>query len=198
MTSGPKGSVTHWIGGLKDGDNSAVRLLWGRYFEGLVRLARTKLHGARGGAADEEDVALSAFHSLCRGAALGRFPDLEDRDNLWRLVATITAQKAVDHLRHEGRLKRGGGLVRVESESAEDLLEQVAGREPSPAFLAMMAEQHARLLEQLGDESLRQVAIRKLEGDTNEEIAERLGCGLRTVERKLGVIRGAWLAEARP
>lgn len=99
MASEPEGSVTHWIVGLKDGDGSAARLLWGRYFDGLVSLARTKLHAAPGGAADGEDVALSAFHSLCRGAALGRFPDLEDRDNLWRLLATITARKAVDHLR---------------------------------------------------------------------------------------------------
>ena len=97
--------------------------------------------------ADEEDVALSAFHSLCQGAARGRFPDLQDRNNLWKLLLTITAQKALDHRRREGRLKRGGGQTRVATGSSpladtEDALAQVAGREPTPEFAAQMAEQY--------------------------------------------------------
>lgn len=79
-----------------------------------------------------------------------------------------------------------------------DALAQVAGREPSPEFAAMMAEQYVELLDRLGDETLRRVATMKLDGYTNEEIAEQLHCGLRTVERKLGVIRATLLAEARP
>jgi hypothetical protein len=33
--------------------------------------------------ADEEDVALSAFNSLCVGAAKGRFPQVQDHDGLY-------------------------------------------------------------------------------------------------------------------
>ena len=143
-------------------------------------------------------MAVSAFHSLCQGAARGRFPELHDRDNLWKLLVTITAQKALDHRRQEGRLKRGGGRTRVATgsspaEATEDALAQVAGREPSPEFAAQMAEQYSRLLDRLGDETLRRVASWKMEGYTNEEIARELGCGLRTVERKLGVIRATWI-----
>src|SRR5207237_8589108 len=101
-----KGSVTRWVGQLQAGDQEAAQHLWERYFRRLVGLARRKLRDAPRRAADEEDVALSAFDSFCRGAQRGRFPQLLDRDNLWRLLVVITARKASCHLRAERRLKR--------------------------------------------------------------------------------------------
>src|SRR5262245_27439563 len=62
------GSVSHWIGLLKTGDPIAAQKLWEGYFERLVRLARSRLRDLPRRAADEEDVALSAFDSFCRGA----------------------------------------------------------------------------------------------------------------------------------
>jgi DNA-directed RNA polymerase specialized sigma24 family protein len=190
------GSVTQWIGPLKAGDTEAVRALWQRYFDGLVRLARNRLGDAPRAAADEEDVALSAFHCLCRGASASRFSQLEDRDDLWRLLTTIVAQKAVDQQRHQGRHKRGGGRIRVASDLSEDgALAQVLGREPRPEFAAQVEEEYRRLLDLLEDDDLRHIAVWKMEGESNDEIARRLGRGLRTVERKLGVIRAIWLDE---
>ena len=58
-----------------------------------------------------------------------------------------------------------------------------------------MAEECRRLLEGLGDESLRAVARWKMEGWTNREIAARLGCVEHTVERKLRSIRRLWSEE---
>src|SRR5260370_40284598 len=104
-----EGSVTGWIAQLQEGDAAAAQPLWDRYFHHLVGLARKKLPGSTRGAADEEDVALSAFHSFCRHAEAGRFPQLSDREGLWRLLVVITARKAAHLLRDEGRLKRGGG-----------------------------------------------------------------------------------------
>jgi DNA-directed RNA polymerase specialized sigma24 family protein len=195
------GSVTRWIGSLKAGDVEAAQALWERYFDGLVRLARTRLRDAPRAAADEEDVALSAFHCLCRGATIGRFPELADRDNLWRLLATIAAQKAVDQQRREGRDKRGGrsrtrGEVDLDGGDAEaDVLAQVVGREPSPEFAAQLDEEYRHQLDRLEDDGLRRIAIWKMEGYENVEIARRLGCGVRTVERKLGAIRAIWQAD---
>ena len=175
-------------------------MLWDRYFDGLVRLARTRLRDAPRAVADEEDVALSAIHCLCRGAAAGRFPQLADRDNLWRLLATIAAQKAVDLQRRETREKRGGGKTRGEVDLAAgdteaDVVAQVVGREPSPEFAAQLDEEYRRQLDRLEDDGLRQIAVWKMEGYDNDEIARRLGCGVRTVERKLGVIRAIWQAD---
>ena len=89
--------------------------LWGRYFQRLVRLAGARLPAHCRRSFDEEDVALSAFQSFCERAGRGQFPQLDDRDDLWRLLATITVRKALDTMRHQTRQKRGGGCVLGES-----------------------------------------------------------------------------------
>src|SRR5215217_3269295 len=113
------GSVTKWINQLKVGDPEAARRLWEGFFRRLVGLARGKLEGSPRRAADEEDVALSAFGSLCRGAEGGRFPHLIDRDSLWQLLVAITSHKARDLRRREERQKRGGGRVLDEAALAD-------------------------------------------------------------------------------
>jgi RNA polymerase sigma factor (sigma-70 family) len=203
MSSG--GSVTTWVGELRAGKHAAAQQLWERYFSRLVGLARTKLRGVRRGAADEEDVALSAFDSFSRGLAQGRFPRLDDRQNLWDLLVVITVRKAIDLRQRETRQKRGGGKVAGESvldgllgpEEGGVGIEQVVGAEPTPALAAQVAEQVERLLALLPKEEVRTVARMKLEGYTNAEIAERLGCADATVERRLALIRSLW-KEADP
>jgi len=198
------GSVTLWIDRLKAGDGWAARQLWERYFRQMVGLARKKLQDMPRGAADEEDVALSAFDSFCRGANEGRFPQLHDRDDLGQLLVAITAHKALDLVRCESRQKRGGGAVLDEaaltgtagSGAGETGLEQILGREPSPEFALQVAEECQRLLRCLGDDTLRSVALWKMEGRNNDEIAAQLGCAPRTVARKLRRIRTLWSQEA--
>ena len=80
------GSVSHWIGQLKTGEHAAAQELWDRYFLRLVGLAHKMHQGASRRAADEVDVALSTFASLCRGAERGQFPRLLDRQDLWQLL----------------------------------------------------------------------------------------------------------------
>jgi DNA-directed RNA polymerase specialized sigma24 family protein len=201
MTHQNDGSITRWIGDLKAGGDSAAQHLWERYFHRLVHLARARLRAMRrsGAIADEEDAALSAFDSFCRGAADGRFPKLADRDDLWRLLVVITVRKVLGQLQREGAQKRGGGRLVGESaliggDAAEaGGLEQIAGDEPSPELAAMVIDEYRRLREGLRTEAMRQVLDLRLEGYTREEIAERLGCAERAVKRKLEVIREAWL-----
>lgn len=195
-------SVTRWINDLTTGNRGeAFARLWERYFPQLVQLAQARLRRGTSRPADGEDVALSAFESFFRGAAAGRFPELGNREDLWKLLVTITARKAQNCRRDEHRRKRGGGRVVNQTalaagENADDeiLFEAVSG-EPTPEFAAMVTDECRRLFGSLSDESLRVVALLKLEGHSNEEIAKSLECGLRTVERKLEVIRKRWLAE---
>ncbi len=202
MATNSGNSVTQWVNDLKAGDRGeATRLLWQRYFERLARLAQGRLHSAARGPADGEDVALSVLDSFFQGVASGRFPDLGSRDELWRLLVTITARKALNQRRDVGRLKRGGGRIVSEGALAganpmgDDFMAQIVGNETTPEFAAMMTDEYQRLFGNLSDESLRVVALLKLEGHSNEEIARSLDCGLRTVERKLDVIRGGcWIA----
>jgi len=107
-----EGSITHWIAEIKDGKSAGARGIWQRYFPRLVQLACEQIRGVPRGASDEEDVALSALDSFCRAARDGRFPNLADRDGLWRLLLQITVHKAMDLARHERRQRRGGGQTR--------------------------------------------------------------------------------------
>jgi DNA-directed RNA polymerase specialized sigma24 family protein len=194
-------SVTAWIDQLRAGDRAAAEPLWRDYFQRLVGLARAKLRGRLPTAmAGPEDVALSAFDSFCRGVAQGRFPQLADRDDLWRLLFVITERKATDLVNHEWAQKRGGGNVRhegsVTGESrATPSLDRVASLEPTPEQAALVADEVHQLLESLENDKLRAVALAKMEGYTNKEIAQRLGVAEPTIERKLGRIRKIWLKE---
>jgi DNA-directed RNA polymerase specialized sigma24 family protein len=199
----PPGSITAWIDLLRAGDQAAAQPLWQSYFQRLVVLARQKLRGAPRGMADEEDVALSAFDSFLRGVEQGRFPQLADRDDLWRLLLVITERKAIDLAVHERRQKRGGGKVRHVSmpdsgSSQAAALDCFASPEPTPEQAALLAEECRRLLAALDDDTLRAVAIAKMESYTNREIAERLDLSEPTIERKLRRIRSAWKKEFAP
>jgi DNA-directed RNA polymerase specialized sigma24 family protein len=199
------GSVSHWIAQLKAGDRAAAQPLWEGYFQQLVQRARHKLAGSPRRAADEEDVALSAFDSFCRAAAQDRFPKLHDRHDLWQLLMVITDRKASRLRKYERRQKRGGGKVldeaalpAADSTATHSPLAQVRGQEPSPGFAAQVAEECRRLLGLLGDAELQQVAVRKMEGYTVDEIAAQLGWVPRTVQRRLQLIRRIWEQELPP
>lgn len=196
------GSITHWLHQLQDREPAAAQKLWEHYFRRLVALAGRVLRGTPRGAADEEDVALSAFASFCRGAECGRFPQLADRHDLWRLLVVITARKALRLARREGRRqcngRRRGAKGPAPLGSQVDLeVEQIIGPEPTPEFALQVAEECRRLLNLLGDGRLESLAVWKMEGYTSQEIASKLGCSLPTVERKLRLIRTIWQRELR-
>jgi RNA polymerase sigma factor (sigma-70 family) len=186
------GSITNWIDRLKAGESAAPQALWEVYYRRMIRLARDQLRGHRLAAAGEDDVVLLAFHSLCQGVEKGRFPKLEDRDDLWQVLLMLTARKAINLVRDENRQKRGGNKRRQldPAEFAEYL-----GREPTPEMAARLAEDYARLLGKLGDPVLQTVALRKSEGYSNAEIAQQLECSVPTVERRLRLIRKTWEQE---
>ena len=80
--------------------------------------------------------------------------------------------------------------LRPRSEGAG--IEQVVGAEPTPELAAQVVEEVQRLLGMLRTEEVRTIALLKLEGYTNAEIAERLGCAVATVERRLNLSRSTW------
>ncbi len=195
-------SISRLFEELKAGNPQAAEGLWTVYFERLVTVARKQLGDAPKRVADEEDIALSVFQTLCVGAARGKFADHVRRDDLWHLLLHLTNHKLVNYVRRETRLKRGGGDVRGESvflnpATGSDArgLDQIVRNEPTPSMLAALNEQHQRLLEMLANDTLRRIAISRMQGETNEEIADQLKLSVRSVERKLNLIRECWQRE---
>lgn len=198
-------SVTQWINGLRVGDARATQHVWEQYFQRMVELARQKLSGAPRAAADEEDVALSAFKSFCFAARTGRYPQLQSRDALWPLLMAITVHKSIDQIRGENRQKRGGtGKAHVDRDAlrqslSEVTIDQLFSKEPTPEFAAALADEVEFLLQRLaqvaaGDTA--QIALLKLQGYDNREIAEHIGCSVRTVERAMVIIARIWDRES--
>jgi len=191
--------VSQWLLRLADGDGDTAQEIWNDYFGKLVSLARQKLGGIPRRDYDEEDVAISAMHSFYQGMMQQKFDHVRNRNDLWKLLVTITVRKAAARRRSYFAQKRGGGRVRGESifghqdkEKEEGGLARVLGTEPTPELAADVAENCRQMLDQLQDETLRRIALWTLEGYRPEEIAGKLGCVRRTVERKLERIRAIW------
>jgi DNA-directed RNA polymerase specialized sigma24 family protein len=191
MAAENRGSVTRAIDDLQAAENQdeAASKLWEIAFGKLVKTARALLRDAPRRVADEEDVALSAFHSLCAGVVAGRFPNLESRDNLWRLLYTITKRKVSEQKAHDRARKRDSG--RTDDEDVETIKDS----EPNHEFVVMMLDDIRHKMEILRDDNLRQVAQLILDELDNEEIAAQFGCSVRTIERKRKLIRKAWERE---
>jgi DNA-directed RNA polymerase specialized sigma24 family protein len=196
-------AVTLWYQSLQDGDEQAAEKLFEHCFPRLLRYARAKLPENLKRALDEEDVALSAFKSFCKGAQAGALGEIQGRDELWRLLACITARKGMAYIRHETRQKRGGGKLRGESifrspgqpsgdNSGQPGIQNVADARCSPAALAELEDECRHLLDILQDETLQTIALLRMEGYSVEEIAARIGSAKRSVERRLNLIRRIW------
>ncbi len=191
-------TISAWLDGLRSGNDQSARELWERYFQRLTALVDRRLPRGQRRDFDEEDIALSAFHSLCRGVNRGRFPDVDDHNDLWSLLVVIAARKIMKRQRSKSALKRGGNRVGGESvfdghEGGGSGLAQVIGREPSPEFAAEVAEESESLLSFLEDPSLKKLVCLKMEGQTNQTIAREMGCAIRTVERRLEMTRRLWI-----
>ncbi|MGO9914654.1 MAG: ECF-type sigma factor [Isosphaeraceae bacterium] len=205
MSAEEPGSITRWLQGLKAGRPDAVEAIWRRYYDRVLAVARLRLRpGPHQAVEDGEDVALSALNGLADAAARGRFERLDDRFDLWQILAAITAKKALERRRWYNRWKRSGrptsagrAMPREQPRhepprDERDLLARAVSKEPAPEFAAILREQIERLLASLPDPTLRQIAEWRMKGATNTEIADRLGRAVRTIERKVEIIRLVW------
>ncbi len=196
------GSVTRLIQLLRSGDATerdlAARLIWQRYFRDLLELARNNLNRRIRPREDEEDVLQSMYKSFCLRQQRGEF-DLAGRDALWKLLVTITLRKARNAAKRQMRDKRDVTRERSfadydDAGSVQWALEQMDAAGPSPAEAALLNEALERRLMALADPDLRRIALLRLEGYTNREIADLHGCTERSVERRMERIRSKWTA----
>ena len=183
---------------LESGDRSAAQSLWNLYHDRLIRLASRRLHGSPRGAADEEDVALIVLDEFFRRAERQKCTTVHNDDDLWRLLVVIVKRRVRNLHRDLGRQKRGGGhlipepdLMKVDHPSVP--LDGFPSKEPPPDMIALWADECRRFFSLLADERLRGVATMRQEGYTDEEIAAKLLCTRRTVQRWLKIVRKIWM-----
>jgi DNA-directed RNA polymerase specialized sigma24 family protein len=185
--------LTVAFGEMQSGDQQAAAALWGHFFPRLLGLARHVLRTHRLAVIQPEDAAQSAFASFWHKAEKGGFEQNLNRNDLWKIMATITVRKARRHLARELTDKRGGGKVRNESSlgsgaEGDFRLDQEFALLRSGEFDLACEE----LLGNLESDELRSIAVYRLMDYSNREIAVLLDCTERRIERKLQVIRTAW------
>ncbi len=211
--------LSSWYLSLRDGGSRATQRLWNMFFERMVQVARKKMWRTQRAVSDEEDVALSAFKSFCLGFQKGSFGQGGDPEQLWPLLVKLTLNKAVDHVRREQRVKRGGGgvkaiddlderddgpcpLIGAQSNAADkgrghsrSEWTDIISHEPTPEMQAVADDSFEHLLnilDKTGDASLRAIALGSISGYPPREIADNLECTPRTIQRKLQTIRALW------
>jgi RNA polymerase sigma factor (sigma-70 family) len=208
---GPRsaGSGTRWVWAVRAGaeaSGTAMRNLWNRYSRKLEKAAGVVLENRPVGraVADEEDVAQDGFLEIWSRLSDGAYPTITNRLELWKLLVTITKNKARTQARNLGRQVRGGGRVLHAGDLGSAATNggefaQIADPTPDPLERIIQAEAYRQRLDQLGDDpALRSVVRMKLEGYSTEEIAKKLGRHPRTIERKLEILRKKLAGEPEP
>jgi len=179
------------------GEDWAFSAFFNKHYEQLVQFAKTKLGSFPLRTFDEEDVALSAINSLFKCLRENRF-EAQNSIELWQILISITKNKLIDRRREQHAQKRGGGKVRGDSvwaQTGENNLfyEQPDTRQSlTPDAQVELLETTDMLFQRLEDDKTREVAQLLLAGYRINDIAEKLNCVRRTVERRITHIRKLW------
>lgn len=185
-------SVTRYISGLVRGDEEAVNQIWEKYFGRLLNLARTKLQSCPKRFADEDDVVQKAFENFFRNVQENRFPKLNNRDDLWQILCMIVGRKAIDQFRKatSGPIVNGDSINKNSAQTP--VLNAAMNAEPPGNMAVEFAEEFEKRISSLKKKEYQKLAMLKLAGFKNQEAADEMKCGLRTIERWLEYIRGEW------
>jgi RNA polymerase sigma-70 factor (ECF subfamily) len=177
---------------LRAGDEGAAALVFHRFAHRLIGLARSRLDRLLRQKVDPEDVLQSVFQSFFAKSTEGHF-DLRDWDSLWAILTVITLRKCGRHLKHF-RAARRDVRREVPGTGPDDLGDwEAVCREPSPTEAAVLSETLEQLLRGLEGRH-RDIVTLRLQGYANPEIAARLGCTERTIQRVLDRVR-QWLGD---
>lgn len=190
------GDISVWLQRLKsDPHGEAIEMIWERYYQQLFRFARRRLSNVPKRSFDEDDIVSDALSNFFEGVRKERFPKLDDRNDLWKILLAITVRSVSQKIRVLKTQKRGGGNVRGDSVFASPDSSTGAGfdRVKHPGiFEETLSLEMGERLEALKNTDLVRIAEFKLQGFTNVEIAEVEKVSERTIERKLEKIREIW------
>jgi RNA polymerase sigma-70 factor (ECF subfamily) len=170
----------------RKGDNQAARQLFDRYVERLHALARRRISQRLASRVDAEDIVQSVFRTFFGRLKEGQFK-IDDQDDLCRLLVRITVHKTLRQIAHHKAGKRDPSAEMGQSKEDEGLIE-VLDREPTPEATAMFLDQLEHFLNRLRPQE-REILEMRLQGFSNEEIAQKLSIYDRKIRRALEHIR---------
>ncbi|MEL6898236.1 MAG: ECF-type sigma factor [Planctomycetota bacterium] len=183
--------ITHWIQCLRQGDQEAAQELWRVFFDRLKNYAAKKLGELPKRVSDEDDVALSAFHSVVRGVQDDTFKRMESREDFWQLLVVIAARKASNLHRKQRQRREAGESVLANAVAVNEhpmgTLQDDNLEEQDLAMYFHCTE----ILEQLPG-NLQTVVLMRMSGYSNAEIAGRIGRSMKTVEHYFRQVRAVW------
>lgn len=171
----------------EQGDPQAFEALFGRYSERLLRLARSRISERLAARIEPEDVVQSVFRTFFGRVQEHRFVFREQSD-LWKLLVSMTLNKLRNQVDFHTAAKRDVGAEKVISPDASPSAFELDGETPSPAAVVAFLDLLEHFLSELRPND-RQILEFRLDGYTQQEIAEKLGCTERTVRRVLDRVR---------
>lgn len=190
MDTNSKQGLDDWIARLKSGDVVATQELVEAFYDRLVGLAKHRLGGLPPQVADEEGAVISALRSFFSGIKNGGLSQVQDNQDLWRVLATITARKAIRQWRvYQKQSGEGGKITRGID------LQNLVSRQPAPEVEAQILEEFQQRIDSLDNPVLKKIVWLKLEGLETSEIAERLSLHVRSIQRKLKLVESTWLED---
>jgi RNA polymerase sigma-70 factor (ECF subfamily) len=161
------------------GSDTAAQILFDRYCEKLLRLARRRIGQRLVGRIDPEDVIQSAFRTFFVHVRKSDFSFAEESD-LFKLLVRLTVHKTLRQIAHHRAAKRDPAREIGQALEDRDLMEQLISQEPPPEAGITLLEEMERFFSRL-TEFERQVLELRLQGYSSSEIAEKL----QTYDRKI-------------
>ena len=195
MTS-DTGSVTRWLQRLQAGESGAAQAIWDRFYQRVVRFAELQMKRNADRAVDGEDIAQSAFRAVYHAVMNGRYPDMDNRQELWQLLIVSIRNRVRRHFRDihtQKRMVNEKGLLLM-----QDRLNAI--ELSGPVAQAELADLLAMLLRVLDQEDptgeLRQIALLQLEEYSASAIARKLKRRKSYILQRVRMIRILWQESA--
>jgi RNA polymerase sigma-70 factor (ECF subfamily) len=175
------------------GDEDAAQQLFDHYVNRLLPLARVRLSQRVASRVDAEDIVQSVFRTFFKRLKAGEF-QIEEADDLCKLLVRITVHKTLRQISYHRAGKRDCNLETRQTEESQSQLFQTLGRDPGPEVCVAFLNQLEHFLGQLKPDE-RQVLELRMQGHSNEEIAQQLGTYDRKIRRVIERVRTVAEAE---
>jgi DNA-directed RNA polymerase specialized sigma24 family protein len=197
-----QGSVSRQIRELKAGLTDAEGLLYTRYFKPLAAMAAASIRRISDALIDDETAADSALLAVLERIKAGEGGDILTSNDLLTTLLNTLKEKIKSRRRKETAAKRGGGKV----QSVDDFdalldrafLDRLGRRAPTPEDLIRLLQLESDAVKLLPDEESRCITLLCLAEYKKAEISSLLRIPLRTLERKLQLIRATWRKNLDP